>query len=315
MRSKVTVVGAGNVGATTALRIQQLGYANVVLVDVVEDLPQGKGLDMLEAGPVTGTDASVTGSNSYDESADSDVVVITAGIARRPGMSRDDLLLTNMRITSSVTEQVVKYSPDCIIIAVTNPLDAMVQNVYETSGFPRNRVFGMAGILDTARFRTFIAEELNVSVEDVQALVLGGHGDDMVPLVRYTSVGGIPITELMAEEKIDQLVARTRAGGGEIVALLKEGSAYYAPSAAITQMVEAVLLDKKRVLPACAYLEGEYGINGLCVGVPVKLGAGGVEQIMQIGLTEEERTALRHSAASVQELVDVMQKSKEEAAG
>lgn len=315
MRSKVTVVGAGNVGATTALRIQQLGYANVVLVDVVEDLPQGKGLDMLEAGPVTGTDASVTGSNSYDESADSDVVVITAGIARRPGMSRDDLLLTNMRITSSVTEQVVKYSPDCIIIAVTNPLDAMVQNVYETSGFPRNRVFGMAGILDTARFRTFIAEELNVSVEDVQALVLGGHGDDMVPLVRYTSVGGIPITELMAEEKIDQLVARTRAGGGEIVALLKEGSAYYAPSAAITQMVEAVLLDKKRVLPACAYLEGEYGINGLCVGVPVKLGAGGVEQIMQIGLTEEERTALRHSAASVQELVDVMQKSKEEVAG
>ena len=315
MRSKVTVVGAGNVGATTALRIQQLGYANVVLVDVVEDLPQGKGLDMLEAGPVTGTDASVTGSNSYDESADSDVVVITAGIARRPGMSRDDLLLTNMRITSSVTEQVVKYSPDCIIIAVTNPLDAMVQNVYETSGFPRNRVFGMAGILDTARFRTFIAEELNVSVEDVQALVLGGHGDDMVPLVRYTWVGGIPIAELMAEEKIDQLVARTRAGGGEIVALLKEGSAYYAPSAAITQMVEAVLLDKKRVLPACAYLEGEYGINGLCVGVPVKLGAGGVEQIMQIGLTEEERTALRHSAASVQELVDVMQKSKEEAAG
>ena len=315
MRSKVTVVGAGNVGATTALRIQQLGYTDVVLVDVVEDLPQGKALDMLEAGPVTGTDARVTGSNSYEESSDSDLVVITAGIARSPGMSRDDLLLTNMRITSSVTEQVVKYSPDCIIIAVTNPLDAMVQNIYETSGFPRNRVFGMAGILDTARFRTFIAEELNVSVEDVQALVLGGHGDDMVPLVRYTSVGGIPITELMAEEKIDQLVARTRAGGGEIVALLKEGSAYYAPSAAITQMVEAVLLDKKRILPACAYLEGEYGINGLCVGVPVKLGAGGVEQIMQIGLTEEERTALRHSAASVQELVDVMKKSKEEAAG
>ena len=315
MRSKVTVVGAGNVGATTALRIQQLGYTDVVLVDVIEDLPQGKALDMLEAGPVTGTDARVTGSNSYEESSDSDLVVITAGIARRPGMSRDDLLLTNMRITSSVTEQVVKFSPNCIIIAVTNPLDAMVQNIYETSGFPRNRVFGMAGILDTARFRTFIAEELNVSVEDVQALVLGGHGDDMVPLVRYTSVGGIPIAELMAEEKIDQLVARTRAGGGEIVALLKEGSAYYAPSAAITQMVEAVLLDKKRILPACAYLEGEYGINGLCVGVPVKLGAGGVEQIMQIGLTEEERTALRHSAASVQELVDVMKKSKEEAAG
>ncbi|MCI0859364.1 MAG: malate dehydrogenase [Chloroflexi bacterium] len=315
MRSKVTVVGAGNVGATTALRIQQLGYADVVLVDVVEDLPQGKGLDMLEAGPVLGSDARITGSNSYQESADSDLVVITAGIARRPGMSRDDLLLTNMRITSSVTEEVVKYSPNCIIIAVTNPLDAMVQNVYETSGFPRNRVFGMAGILDTARFRTFIAQELDVSVEDVQALVLGGHGDDMVPLVRYTSVGGIPITELMAEEKIDQLVSRTRAGGGEIVALLKEGSAYYAPSAAITQMVEAVLLDKKRILPCCTYLEGEYGINGLCVGVPVKLGAGGMEQIIQIRLTDEERAALNHSAASVQELVDVMHRAKGDGTG
>jgi len=312
MRSKVTVVGAGNVGATTALRIQQLGYADVVLVDVIEDLPQGKGLDMLEAGPVVGSDVTVTGSNTYDATADSDLVVITAGIARRPGMSRDDLLLTNMRITKSVTEQVVKFSPNCIIIAVTNPLDAMVQNVYETSGFPRNRVFGMAGILDTARFRTFIAEELNVSVSDVQALVLGGHGDDMVPLVRYTSVGGIPISELMAEEKIDQLVRRTRDGGGEIVALLKEGSAYYAPSAAITQMVEAVLLDRKRILPCCTYLEGEYGINGLCVGVPVKLGAGGMEQIIQIGLTEDERAALRHSAASVQELVDVMRKAQAE---
>ena len=315
MRSKVTVVGAGNVGATTALRIQQLGYADVVLVDVVEDLPQGKSLDMLEAGPVLGSDARVTGSNSYQESADSDLVVITAGIARRPGMSRDDLLLTNMRITSSVTEEVVKYSPNCIIIAVTNPLDAMVQNVYETSGFPRNRVFGMAGILDTARFRTFIAQELNVSFEDVQALVLGGHGDDMVPLVRYTTAGGIPISELMAEEKIDQLVRRTREGGGEIVALLKEGSAYYAPSAAITQMVEAVLLDKKRILPCCTYLEGEYGINGLCVGVPVKLGAGGMEQIIQIGLTDDERAALNHSAASVQELVDVMHRAKGDGAG
>ncbi|MCI0800090.1 MAG: malate dehydrogenase [Chloroflexi bacterium] len=315
MRSKVTVVGAGNVGATTALRIQQLGYADVVLVDVVEDLPQGKGLDMLEAGPVLGSDARITGSNSYQESADSDLVVITAGIARRPGMSRDDLLLTNMRITSSVTEEVVKYSPNCIIIAVTNPLDAMVQNVYETSGFPRNRVFGMAGILDTARFRTFIAQELDVSVEDVQALVLGGHGDDMVPLVRYTTAGGIPISELMAEEKIDQLVRRTREGGGEIVALLKEGSAYYAPSAAITQMVEAVLLDKKRILPCCTYLEGEYGINGLCVGVPVKLGAGGMEQIIQIKLTDEERAALNHSAASVQELVDVMHRAKGDGTG
>ena len=310
MRNKVTVVGAGNVGATTALRIHQLGYADVVLLDVIEDLPQGKGLDMLEAGPVTGTDAGITGSNNYEATANSDLVVITAGIARRPGMSRDDLLLTNMRITSSVTEQVVKYSPNCIIIAVTNPLDAMVQNVYEGSGFPRNRVFGMAGVLDTARFRTFIAQELNVSVEDVQALVLGGHGDDMVPLVRYTSVGGIPITELMAEEKIDQLVQRTRDGGGEIVALLKEGSAYYAPSAAITQMVEAVLLDKKRILPCCVYLEGEYGINGLCVGVPVKIGANGMEEVIQVGLTESEKAALNHSADSVKELVEVMRQAR-----
>lgn len=310
MRSKVTVVGAGNVGATTAQRVHQLGYADVVLVDVVEDLPQGKALDMLESGPVIGSDARITGANGYEESANSDVVVITAGIARRPGMSRDDLLLTNMKITSDVTQQIIKYSPNCIILAVTNPLDAMVQNVYETSGFPRNRVFGMAGVLDTARFRTFIARELDVSVEDVQAYVLGGHGDDMVPLVRYTTVGGIPITELMAEEQIDQLVQRTRQGGGEIVALLKAGSAYYAPSAAITQMVEAVLLDKKRILPGCAYLEGEYGIKGLCVGVPVKLGAKGMEQVIEIKLTEEEQYALNKSAASVQELVNVMRKAK-----
>ncbi|HIF44890.1 MAG TPA: malate dehydrogenase [Dehalococcoidia bacterium] len=313
MKSKVTVVGAGNVGATTAQRIHQLGYADVVLVDVVEDLPQGKSLDMLESAPVMGTDAKIVGSNSYEATAGSDVVVITAGIARRPGMSRDDLLLTNMRITSSVTEQVVKYSPDCVIMPVTNPLDAMVQNVYEASGFPRSRVFGMAGVLDTARFRTFIAEELNVSVEDIQAFVLGGHGDDMVPLVRFTNVGGIPISELMAEEKIDQLVKRTRSGGGEIVELLKEGSAYYAPSAAITQMVEAVLLDKKRILPACVYLEGEFGINGLCVGVPVKLGAGGMEQVMEIKLTADEQAALKGSADTVQELVEVMNKARAEA--
>ena len=312
MKSKVTVVGAGNVGATTAQRIHQLGYADVVLVDVVEDLPQGKSLDMLESAPVMGTDAKIVGSNSYEATADSDVVVITAGIARRPGMSRDDLLLTNMRITASVTEQVVKFSPNCIIMPVTNPLDAMVQNVYESSGFPRNRVFGMAGVLDTARFRTFIAEELNVSVEDIQAFVLGGHGDDMVPLVRFTNVGGIPLSELMAEEKIDQLVKRTRSGGGEIVELLKEGSAYYAPSAAITQMVESVLLDKKRILPACAYLEGEFGINGLSVGVPVKLGADGMEQVMEIKLTADEQAALKGSADSVQELVEVMNKAKAE---
>lgn len=315
MRNKVTIVGAGNVGATAAQRIHQLGYADVVLVDVIEDLPQGKALDMLESGPVVASDASITGSNGYRESADSDVVVITAGIARGPGMSRDDLLLTNMKITSSVTEEVIKYSPNCIIIAVTNPLDAMVQNIYETSGFPKNRVFGMAGVLDTSRFRTFIAQELDVSVEDVQAYVLGGHGDDMVPLVRYTTAGGIPISELMAEEKVDQLVQRARQGGGEIVALLKSGSAYYAPSAAITQMVEAVLLDKKRILPACVYLEGEYGINQLCVGVPIKLGAQGVEQIIQIQLTAEEKAALDRSAASVRELVEIMRKAKAESSG
>ena len=308
MRNKVTIVGAGNVGATTAQRIHQLGYADVVIVDVVEDLPQGKALDMLESGPVIGSDALITGSNGYEESANSDIVVITAGIARGPGMSRDDLLLTNMKITSAVTEQVVKYSPNCIIIAVTNPLDAMLQNIYEKSGFPRNRVFGMAGVLDTSRFRTFIAQELDVSVEDVQAYVLGGHGDDMVPLVRYTTVGGIPISEHMDDDQIQRLVVRARQGGGEIVALLKQGSAYYAPSASITQMVESVLLDKKRILPACAYLEGEYGINGLCVGVPVKLGANGIEQVIEINLTDEERSALQTSADSVKELIDVMAK-------
>ena len=312
MRSKVTVVGAGNVGATTAQRIHQLDYADVVLVDVVEDLPQGKALDMLESGPVIASDANIIGSNSYEDTAGSEVVVITAGIARRPGMSRDDLLLTNMKITSDVTQQVIKYSPNCIIITVTNPLDAMVQNVYESSGFPRNRVFGMAGVLDTARFRTFISQELKVSVEDVQAYVLGGHGDDMVPLVRYTTVGGIPISELMDDDQVQRLVERTRQGGGEIVALLKQGSAYYAPSASITQMVEAVLLDKKRILPGCAYLEGEYGINGLCVGVPIKVGAQGMEQVIEIKLTPEEKTALDGSAASVKELVDVMRKAKAE---
>ncbi len=309
MRKKVTVVGAGNVGATTAQRIHALGYADVVLVDVIEDLPQGKSLDMLESGPVVGSDAAITGSNSYEETSNSDLVIITAGIARKPGMSRDDLLLTNMKIIGLVTKEVVKYSPECIIIVVTNPLDAMVQHAYEVSGFPRNRVFGMAGILDTARFRTFIAQELNVSVEDVQAYVLGSHGDDMVPLVRYTTVGGIPLSELLPQETIDRLVTRTRQGGGEIVKLLKAGSAYYAPSAAITQMAEAVLLDKKRILPCCAYLDGEYDIHGLYVGVPVKLGAGGLEEIIEIKLTKEEREALNRSAATVRELVEVMHNS------
>jgi malate dehydrogenase len=311
MRKKVTVVGAGNVGATTAQRIHELGYADVVLVDVVEDLPQGKALDMLESGPVLGSDSLITGSNGYEETAGSDLVIITAGIARRPGMSRDDLLLTNMKIVGSVTQEVVKYSPECIMMVVTNPLDAMVQHAYEVSGFPRHRVFGMAGILDTSRFRTFIAQELDVSVDDVQAYVLGSHGDDMVPLVRYTTVGGIPISELLPRETIDSLVHRTRQGGGEIVQLLKTGSAFYAPSAAITQMAEAVLLDRKRILPCCAYLDGEYGIKGLYVGVPVKLGANGLEQIIEITLTEEEQAALNKSAASVQELVEVMRQSAE----
>ncbi len=306
MRKKVTVVGAGNVGATTAQRIHQLGYADVVLVDIVEDLPQGKALDMAESGPIVGSDASITGSNTYQETAGSDLVIITAGIARKPGMSRDDLLITNMKIVGSVTREVVKHSPDCLLIVVSNPLDAMCHHAYEVSGLPRHRVFGMAGVLDTARFRTFIAQEINVSVEDVQAYVLGGHGDDMVPLVRYTTVGGIPISELLPAETVDRLVKRARQGGGEIVALLKAGSAYYAPSAAITQMAEAVLLEKNRILPACVYLEGEYGISGVSVGVPVKLGANGIEQVLEISLTDEEQAMLNKSAESVRELIEVM---------
>ena len=309
MRQKVTVVGAGNVGATTAQRIHGLGYADVVLVDVVEDLPQGKALDMLESGPALGSDAQIVGTNGYEETANSDLVITTAGVARRPGMSRDDLLLTNMKIVGDVTRQVVKLSLDCIMIVVTNPLDAITHHAYEVSGFPRERVLGMAGILDTSRFRTFIARELDVSVQDVQAYVLGSHGDDMVPLVRYTTVGGIPITELLPPEAIDRLVKRTRQGGGEIVQLLKAGSAYYAPSAAIAQMAKAILLDKKRILPCCAYLDGEYGIKGLFVGVPVKLGARGIEEIIEIKLTEDERAALNRSADSVRELLEIMHKS------
>ena len=308
MRKKVTVVGAGNVGATTAQRIHGQGYADVVLVDVVEDLPQGKALDMLESGPVFGSDALIIGSNDYEATAGSDLVVITAGIPRKPGMSRDDLLFTNMKIIGDVTSSVVKYSPQCMLIVVTNPLDAMTQHAFEVSGFSKNRVFGMAGILDTSRFRTFIAQELDVSVEDVQAYVLGSHGDDMVPLVRYTTVGGIPISEMLPQDRIEALVQRARQGGAEIVKLLKTGSAFYAPSASVMQMVDAVLLDKKRILPCCTYLDGEYGINGLFMGVPAKLGAGGVEQVTEIKLTSEERAALEKSAASVRELVDTMRK-------
>lgn len=307
MRKKITIVGAGMVGSTTAQRLAERDYADVVLVDIIEDMPQGKALDILEAGPVVGYDTLLVGSNGYEETAGSDIVIITSGVARKPGMSRDDLLFTNADIVRGVTQEVVKRSPNAILIVVTNPLDAMAQLAYHVSGFPKQRVVGMAGVLDSARFRTFIALELNVSVEDVFAFVLGGHGDDMVPLPRYSTVAGIPITELLPAERIDSLVQRTRDGGAEIVRLLKTGSAYYAPSAAIAEMVDAIVLDKKRILPCSAYLEGEYGIRGLFVGVPVKLGAEGIEQIIEIHLTEEEQAALHRSAGSVRELVSKLQ--------
>ncbi|MCH7735081.1 MAG: malate dehydrogenase [Chloroflexi bacterium] len=306
MRSKVTVVGAGNVGATTAQRIADKGYADVVLVDIIDGLPQGKALDMMEAGPVVGSDANVTGTNSYEESAGSDIVVITAGVARKPGMSRDDLLFTNMKIVGAVTVEVVKHSPETILIIVSNPLDAMVQHAYNLSGFPRERVVGMAGILDTARFRTFLSLELNASVNNISAYVLGGHGDSMVPLIGNTTVGGVPVASLIEKSRLEEIVQRTRDGGAEIVGLLKTGSAYYAPSAAIVQMVEAILFDTKAILPCAAYLQGEYGIDGLFAGVPVKLGAGGVEEIIEVELTPDEAAALKSSAADVQELVDAM---------
>ena len=278
----------------------------MVLVDIVEGLPQGKALDMLQSGPVLGTDATVVGTNGYDETAGSDVVVVTSGIARRLGMSRDDLLLTNMRIVSSVVTEAAALSPDCVLLVVTNPLDAMVQRAFEVSGFPKNRVVGMAGILDTARFRTFLAQEAGVSVESVSAFVLGGHGDTMVPLVGSTTIAGQPVESVLPKDRIDEIVQRTRDGGAEIVGLLKSGSAYYAPSASIAQMVDAILLDRKAVLPCAAYLEGEYGIDGLFAGVPVKLGAGGVEEVVEFALTEHETEELRRSADAVQELVDVM---------
>jgi malate dehydrogenase len=306
MRSKVTIVGAGNVGATTAQRVFDKGYADVVLVDIVEGLPQGKALDMLQAGPSLGSDASVVGTNGYEETAGSDIVVVTSGIARKPGMSRDDLLLTNMKIVTSVVEEVAAHSPEAILMVVTNPLDAMAQRAFQVSGFPKHRVVGMAGILDTSRFRTFLALELGVSVESITAYVLGGHGDTMVPIVGSTTVGGRPVADLLSPERLGEIVKRTQDGGAEIVGLLKTGSAYYAPSAAIAQMVESVLLDKKQILPCTAYLEGEYGIDGLFVGVPVKLGSSGVEQVVEFDLTDEEAAALRHSADAVQELVEVM---------
>ena len=309
MRFKVTVVGAGFVGATTAQRIFESGYADVVLIDIVEGKPQGVALDMLSSGPVIGTDAQIIGSNTYDESVNSDVVVITAGIPRKPGMSRDDLLMTNMNIVGSVTAEVAKRSPDAVLIIVSNPLDAMVQHAYRVSGFPKERVVGMAGILDTARFRTFLSQELKVSVTNVSAYVLGGHGDTMVPLIGSTTIGGVPVAQLIEASRLEEIVQRTRDGGAEIVGLLKTGSAYYAPSAAVAQMIEAILLDRKEILPCAAYLEGEYGIDGLYAGVPVKLGAGGIEEILEVELTDAEAAALKASADSVQELVDIMAKA------
>jgi malate dehydrogenase len=308
MRKKVTVVGAGNVGANCALRIAGKQLADVVLVDVVEGVPQGKGLDLLESGPVEGYDVNVIGANDYAPTANSDIVVITAGLARKPGMSRDDLLLANYEVVKSATEQAVKYSPNCILLLVTNPLDAMCWTAFQVSKFPKHRVIGMAGVLDTARFRTFIAQELNVSASNVTAMVLGGHGDTMVPLTRLSSVSGIPLTELMDQATLDRLVQRARDGGAEIVKYLKTGSAYYAPSAGAVEMVDAILLDKKKVLPCAAYLDGEYGIHGLFVGVPVKLGANGIEKIYEIRLQPDEKAALDKSAGAVKELIDVIQK-------
>jgi malate dehydrogenase len=306
MRGKVTVVGAGNVGGVAAQKLAERDYADVVLVDIVEGMPQGKGLDLMQSGPVIGYDSVVTGANSYEDTAGSDVVVITSGVARKPGMSRDDLLRTNMGIVRSVTEQIVAQSPDAVIIVVSNPLDAMCHVAFDAAGFPKERVIGMAGVLDSARYRTFIAMELGVSVEDVQALVLGGHGDTMVPLPRFTTVSGIPITELIPADRIQALNERTANGGAEIVGLLKTGSAFYAPGNSAVQMVDAIVLDKNRVLPCSVYLEGEYGIDGLYVGVPVKLGAGGVKQIIEVKLTDEETAALHKSSESVRGLVEAM---------
>jgi malate dehydrogenase len=306
MRKKVSIVGSGNVGATAAHWIAAKELADVVLIDIIEGVPQGKGLDLLEAMPIEKRDSYVIGTNAYADTANSDIVVITAGIPRKPGMSRDDLLHTNHKIMRDVVSKAVQHSPNCILIIVSNPLDAMAQAAYKMSGLPRERVIGMAGVLDSARFRAFIADELKVSVENVTAFVLGGHGDTMVPLPRYSTVAGIPITELIAPARLEQLVQRTRDGGAEIVKYLKTGSAYYAPSAAVAEMVEAILKDKKKILPCAAYLEGEYGIKGLYVGVPVKLGTTGIEQIIQIKLLPEEQAALNKSADAVKELVGVI---------
>ena len=305
-KSKVTVVGAGNIGGTVALHLAQRNYTDVVLLDIVEGLPQGKALDILESGPILRFDASVVGTNDYEETSGSDIAVITSGKPRQPGMDRSELLNDNQEIVSSVTEQLVENSPECKIIVVANPLDAMCHVALETSGFPRERVMGMAGILDTARYRTFIAQELEASVRDVFALVLGGHGDTMVPLPSMATVSGVPITEMLSEDRVKEIVDRTRQGGAEIVDLLGSGSAFYAPAAAIVEMVDAILLDQKRILPCAAYLQGEYGIEDLFVGVPVRLGAGGVEEVIELELTEEEREELEYSANDVREMVEVL---------
>src|SRR5213596_1936675 len=305
-RHKITVVGAGNVGATAAHWIASKELADVVLVDIVEGTPQGKSLDLAQAAPIDGFDVKLVGANSYEETANSDVVIITAGLARKPGMSRDDLLKTNSDIVGKVVDEVVKRSPETILIIVSNPLDAMCQVALRRSGFPKHRVIGMAGVLDSARMRCFLAEALDVSVENVTAFVLGGHGDTMVPLPRYSTCAGIPITELLPKDQIDAIVTRTANGGAEIVSLLKTGSAYYAPSASTAEMVDAVLKDKHKVLPSCCYLEGEYGIRGLYVGVPAQLGAKGIEKIWEIKLTDPENAALQKSAAAVKELVDAL---------
>jgi malate dehydrogenase len=310
MDKKVTVIGAGNVGATAAQRLAEKELCDVVLVDIIEGVPQGKALDLAEAAPIEKHDARLVGANAYDATAGSDIVIITAGIPRKPGMSRDDLLTTNAGIVKKVTQEVAGRSPKAVLIIVSNPLDAMCHVAFEASKFPKQRVIGMAGVLDSARFRAFIAMELNVSVENTHAFVLGGHGDTMVPLPRYSSVAGIPITELMTRERIEALVQRTRNGGAEIVSLLKTGSAFYAPASAAVEMAESILKDKKKVLPCAAYLEGEYGIRDLFIGVPVKLGAKGVEQVLEIKLTVEENAALQKSAAAVQELKAAMAKLK-----
>ena len=302
-RKKISIIGAGFVGATAAHWAAEKELGDIVLVDILEGIPQGKALDLFEASPIEGFDARVVGTNGYNETKDSDVVIITSGVPRKPGMSREDLLEVNKKIIESVVAQVVERSPQAILIVVTNPLDAMTYLALKRSGLPKQRVIGMAGILDTARYRSFIAMELGISVEDIQALILGGHGDEMVPLPRYTTVSGIPLSQLLPKEKIDRLVDRTRKGGGEIVNLLKTGSAFYAPSAAVVQMAEAILKDKKRVLPCCVYLEGEYGLRDICFGVPIKLGEKGVESIIEIDLTPEEKALVTRSAESVKKTI------------